>query len=158
MDKKSMLADLRLGAGLTKRAEELNEMAEANKQDDNVGMPEIYSAEMQCFKFESVIRPSDNALVIHLKHLPPALRNGKFFDFATEFIRDRIGKFEALDASFIGELDQVNKLNSLDLIFTKYYPAIIGDMEYIKSHTARIGSELDNLLVREIGNLQQGKR
>ena len=73
MDKKSMLADLRLGAGLTKRAEELNEMAEANKQDDNVGMPEIYSAEMQCFKFESVIRPSDNALVIHLKHLPPVV-------------------------------------------------------------------------------------
>lgn len=158
MDYKSALADLRLGAGLTKRTEELVKMADANKQDDNVGMPEIYAAEMQCFKFEAVIRPNDNALVIHLKHLPPALRNGKFFDFATQFIRDRIGKFAALDASFIGELDSVNKLNSLDLIFTKYYPAIIGDMEYIKTHTARIGSELDSLLVREIGNLQQGSK
>ena len=71
--------------------------------------------------------------------------------FSTQYIRDRVGKFESLDASFIGEVDSENKLNSLDLMFTKYYPALMGDMEFIKRHTAKIGSELNQLLVQELG-------
>lgn len=151
---KSQLRDLglrcSLGGTITEREQEqLKKMAE--NPIDSGGVPELFSAKMTCFLFESVIRPLDDALVIHLKHLPPALRNPKFFDFATTFIRDRVGKFATLNASFIGELDSANKLNSLDLMFTKYYPALMGDMDYIKSHTARIGKELDDLLVHELG-------
>jgi hypothetical protein len=124
----------------------------------NEEVPEILSEEMVCFTFEAVIRPMDKALVIHLKHLPPALRNPKFFDFATEFIRDRIGKFESLNASFIGELDSVNKLNSLDLMFTKYFPALMGDIEFIKSHSFKIGKQLDELLVQELGQYANKSR
>lgn len=116
-------------------------------QEDAV---EIFSVPMTCFIFEAVIRPIDKGLVIHLKNLAPALRNPKFFEYATIFIRDRIGKFGSLDVSFIGEVDSVNKLNSLDLMFTKYYPAQIGDMDFIKSHCAKIGKELDDFLVREL--------
>jgi len=149
-----MLSDLRMKAGLggkiTDRDQELMAKFSENPIDTG-GMPEIFAAEMTCFTFESVIRPMDNALVIHLKHLPPALRNPKFFDFATEFIRDRVGKFESLSASFIGEPDSANKLNSLDLMFTKYYPAIMGDMDFIKEHTANIGKKLNDLLVLELG-------
>lgn len=112
---------------------------------------DIHSDQMKCFLFECIIRPLDNALVIHLKHLPPALRNPTFFEYATSFIRDRIGKYEALDSSFIGELDSVNKLNSLDLIFTKYYPAIRGDMKFIKQKTSEICNSLDETLARELG-------
>ena len=110
----------------------------------------LQSEQMVVFLFESVIRPSDKALVIHLKHLPIKLRNRKFFELATLFFRDRIGKFKTLDASFIGELDSVNKLNSLDLIFTDYYPAKLGDIEFIKSHTFKIGKEFNDLLMREL--------
>lgn len=117
----------------------------------NEEIPQILSEEMVCYVFEAVIRPMDKALVLHLKHLPPALRNTKFFSFATEFIRDRIGKFESLNASFIGELDSANKLNSLDLMFTKYFPALMGDIEFIKHHAFKVGKELDDLLVRELG-------
>jgi len=85
--------------------------------------------------------------------LTNALRNAKFFDYATSFIRDKIGKFGSLDASFIGELDPANKLNSLDLMFTHYYPALRGDMEFIRSHTAKIGQQLDDQIVRELGDL-----
>ena len=56
-----------------------------------------------------------------------------------------------MDASFIGEVDKVNKLNSLDLIFTHYYPAIKNDMEFIKKHTAKIGYDLDQTIIRELG-------
>ena len=115
-------------------------------------VPELFSESMTCFLFEAVIRPLDKALVLHLKHLPPALRNVKFFDFATAFIRDRIGKYRSLNSSFIGEVDAANKLNSLDLMFTDYYPAKIGNMEFIKSHCVKIGKELDDLLIRELGD------
>lgn len=149
-----MFEEMRLKAGqgnlITERDKELMKKFTENPIDSS-GMPEIFSEEMTCFTFESVIRPMDNALVIHLKHLPPALRNPKFFDFATEFIRDRVGKFESLNASFIGELDKANKLNSLDLMFTKYYPALMGDMEFVKRHTAQIGKKLNDLLVLELG-------
>lgn len=121
-------------------------------------IPEILSEAMNCFTFEAVIRPMDKALVIHLKHLPPALRNVKFFSFATEFIRDRIGKFESLNASFIGELDAANKLNSLDLMFTKYYPALMGDITFIKQHSFKVGKELDDLLVKELGEYANRSR
>lgn len=124
-----------------------------SKGDAGVENPvDLYSENMKCFTFEVVIRPMDNALVIHLKHLAPALRNGKFFDFAAEFIRDRVGKFGTMDASFIGELDKVNKLNSLDLIFTHYYPAQRGDMAYVTSNSVKIGKALDDLLIKEIGS------
>ena len=113
---------------------------------------DIYSIPMTAFIFEAVIRPRDNGLVIHLKNLAPTLRNPKFFDYATTFIRDRIGKFGTLDASFIGELDAVNKLNSLDLMFTQYYPALRGDMEFIKEHTAKIGKQLDDQIVHDLGD------
>ena len=156
-----MFQELRDKAGqgnpITERDRELLKKFQENPIDTN-GMPEIFSEEMTCFTFESVIRPMDNALVIHLKHLPPALRNPKFFDFATEFIRDRVGKFESLNASFIGEVDAANKLNSLDLMFTKYHPALFGDMEFIKSHTLKIGKELDDLLVRELGQYANKSR
>jgi hypothetical protein len=148
----SSLSDLRLKAGqnkITERDQELMKKFTENPIDSN-SMPELFSDQMTCFLFESVIRPLDNALVIHLKHLPPAFRNPRFFDFATEFIRDRIGKFESLNASFIGELDSANKLNSLDLMFTKYYPALMGDMDFIKQHTAKVGKQLNDLLVREL--------
>lgn len=149
-----MLSDIRLkagqGNGISERDQELMKKFQENPIDSG-GMPEIFSEEMTCFTFESVIRPMDNALVIHLKYLPPALRNPKFFDFATEYIRDRVGKFESLNASFIGEVDSANKLNSLDLMFTKYYPAIMNDMDFIKRHTAKIGSSLNQLLVEELG-------
>lgn len=118
---------------------------------ENQSVVDIHSDQMKCFLFECVIRPLDNALVIHLKHLPPALRNPKFFEYATSFIRDRIGKYESLDSSFIGELDSVNKLNSLDLIFTKYYPAMRGDMKFIKEKVSSICNLLDETLVRELG-------
>lgn len=118
---------------------------------DSSDIVDLYSEQMTCFLFESVIRPSDKGLVIHLKHLPPALRNAKFFNYATSFIRDRVGKFGSLNASFIGEVDSVNKLNSLDLIFTDYYPAKLGDMNFIKRHTAKIGMELNDKLVKELG-------
>lgn len=147
-----MFSDLRMksGLGISERDTKLLESF-SEKEFSKEEIPEIFSDQMTCFLFESVIRPKDQALVIHLKHLPPALRNPKFFEFATIFIRDRIGKFESLDVSFIGELDSVNKLNSLDLMFTKYYPALMGDMDFIKRHTAKIGKELDNLLCRELG-------
>ena len=148
------LSDIKLKAGLggpiTDRDQELMKKFTENPIDSG-GIPELFSEPMTCFVFESVIRPSDNALVIHLKHLPPALRNPKFFDFATTFIRDRVGKFESLNASFIGEFGPANKLNSLDLMFTKYYPALMGDMEFIKEHTAKIGKQLNDLLVSELG-------
>jgi len=140
------------GLGLTKRDQEAMEKWTAKGDVGKENAVDTFSEPMKCFTFESVIRPLDNALVIHLKHLPPALRNAKFFDFATEFVRDRIGKFRSLDASFIGELDSANKLNSLDMIFTNYYPAQRGDMDYIRMHTVRIGKELDEILVREIGS------
>ena len=149
----SSLSDVRLKAGqntITERDKELMKKFTENPIDSN-SAPELFSDQMTCFLFESVIRPMDNALVIHLKHLPPALRNPRFFDYATEFIRDRIGKFASLDASFIGELDSANKLNSLDLMFTKYYPALMGDMEFIKQHTAKVGKQLNDTLVRELG-------
>lgn len=114
---------------------------------------DIYSVPMECFLFETVIRPIDNGLVIHLKHLPPALRNPKFFEYATMFIRDRVGKFKTLKCSFIGELDSANKLNSLDLMFTDYFPATRGDFEFIKKHCTRIGKELDDDLCRQLGEL-----
>ena len=41
---------------------------------DTEDVVDIYSEQMTCFLFESVIRPRDKGLVIHLKHLPPALR------------------------------------------------------------------------------------
>jgi hypothetical protein len=138
------------GGSISEREKELLEKF-SSKPLVTEQAPEILSEEMVCYIFEAVIRPMDKALVIHLKHLPPALRNVKFFNFAAEFIRDRIGKFESFNASFIGELDSVNKLNSLDLMFTKYYPALFGDMEFIKSHTLKIGKELDDLLVIELG-------
>lgn len=151
------LSDMRLhnainGNKITSRDKELWDKFTEKSSNDIMNCPELFSKQMTCYLFEAVIRPSDNALVIHLKHLPRPLRNPKFFNFATEFIRDRIGKFESLNASFIGELDSVNKLNSLDLIFTKYYPAIMGDMNFIVSHTANIGSALDNLLTSELGD------
>ena len=114
---------------------------------------DIHSVPMTAFIFEVVIRPKDNGLVIHLKNLAPTLRNPKFFDYATMFIRDRIGKFGTLDASFIGELDAVNKINSLDLMFTQYYPALLGDMEFIKSHTVSIGKKLDEQIVKDLGDV-----
>jgi hypothetical protein len=151
----SRLSDLKLNAGvngnhITEREKELLSKFSSEKFV-NEQIPELLSEEMTCFTFEAVIRPMDKALVIHLKHLPPALRNPKFFDFATEFIRDRIGKFRSLSASFIGELDAVNKLNSLDLMFTNYYPALMNDLIFIKTHSFKIGKELDDLLVRELG-------
>lgn len=147
-----MFSDLRMksGLGISNKDKELLESF-SQKDFSKEEIPEIFSDQMTCFLFESVIRPNDKALVIHLKHLPPALRNPKFFEFATIFIRDRVGKFESLDVSFIGELDSVNKLNSLDLMFTKYYPALMGDMDFIAKHTAKIGKELDTLLCRELG-------
>ena len=150
------LSDIRLsqsvhGTNITPRDKELFDKFTEKTTEDTLDVPVMFSEQMTCFLFESVIRPSDNALVIHLKHLPPALRNAKFFDFATAFIRDRVGKFESLNASFIGELDSANKLNSLDLMFTKYYPALMGDMNFIVAHTAKIGSDLDKLLVSELG-------
>lgn len=118
---------------------------------DTEDIVDIYAEQMTCFLFESVIRPRDKGLVIHLKHLAPALRNAKFFEYATIFIRDKVGRFGSLHASFIGEVDSANKLNSLDLIFTEYYPAKLGDMGFIKRHTAKIGMELNNKLVQELG-------
>lgn len=152
---KNNLSDIRMGAGFFSNNEKhekmFKQMEDENSVVDKMGALDIFSEQMTCFLFEAVIRPVDKALVIHLKHLPPALRNRKFFDFATEFIRDRIGNFSTLEASFIGEVDEANKLNSLDLMFTKYYPAIRGDMDFIKKHTSRIGHQLDELLVRELG-------
>jgi len=138
------------GGNITEKEKDLLSRFASTKFVDE-GVPQILSEEMVCFTFEAVIRPMDKALVLHLKHLPPALRNPKFFSFATEFIRDRIGKFESLNASFIGELDSANKLNSLDLMFTKYYPALMGDLQFIKAHSFKVGKELDDLLVRELG-------
>lgn len=140
------------GVKLTQRDQEAMSKWTEKGDVSQENLVDMFIVNMKCFTFESVIRPLDDALVIHLKHLPPALRNPKFFDFATGFIRDRIGKFKSLDASFIGELDPVNKLNSLDMIFTDYYPAKRGDMSFIKSHTVKIGKELDDLLVQEIGS------
>lgn len=113
---------------------------------------EIHSIKMTAFTFEAAIRPKDNGLVLHLKNLAPTLRNPKFFEYATMFIRDRIGKFGALDVSFIGELDSVNKLNSLDFMFKEYYPAKRNDMEFIKSHTTKIGKELDDQIVKDLSD------
>jgi hypothetical protein len=147
------LSDLRFNAGWfpSERDRLLEKFADKNSSDDKIVTPEFFIAKMTCYQFESVIRPEDNALVIHLKHLAPALRNRKFFDYAAQFIRDRIGKFATMDASFIGEVDKVNKLNSLDLIFTQYYPARMHDMEFIKKHTAKIGYDLDQTIIRELG-------
>ena len=157
----SSISDVRLAAGRggapTKRDEELLAKFTKNGEDETLQAPELFADQMVCFLFEVVIRPMDNALVVHLKHLPPALRNGKFFEFATIFIRDRVGKFETLRSSFIGVVDSANKLNSLDIIFTKYYPALRGDMEFIKTHVAKVGAELDQLMVRELGGLVAAK-
>lgn len=128
-----------------------------HSNDNKADCVEIFSDQMTCFLFEAIIRPHDKGLVIHLKYLPPALRNPKFFDFATTYIRDRVGKFKSLDASFIGELDSANRLNSLDLMFTDYYPAKVGDMAFIKQHTSKIGKELDDILVRELGEYAASK-
>ena len=152
----SSLSDIRLAAGRggspTERESEM--ISKFTKQpDDAMSLPEFLSEQMTCYLFEAVIRPSDSALVIHLKHLAPALRNGKFFDFAAQFIRDRVGKFASMEASFIGVVDAHNRLNSLDLIFTQYYPALRGDMEFIKKHIAKIGADLNELLVKELGEL-----
>jgi hypothetical protein len=157
------LSDIRLNAGtnLKKMPERDRKAVEEFIEKDPIGTSaavDIFHAQMKCFLFEAVIRPMDNALVIHLKHLPPALRNRKFFDYAARIIRDKIGGFESFHASFIGEVDSANKLNSLDLIFTKYYPALKGDMEFIKNHTAKIGYDLDEELVRELGDLASGNK
>lgn len=141
---------LKSGSVITDREKELTESFLKGGITSNETVVDLVSEDMTCFLFEAVIRPSDKALVLHLKHLPPKLRNGRFFSFASSFIRDRIGSFESLDASFIGEVDSANKLNSLDLIFTKYYPALMGDMEFIKQHTFKIGSELNDLLVSKL--------
>ena len=140
------------GLKLSNKDKEAMEKWTSKGEVESQNLVDLFSENMKCFTFEAVIRPLDNALVIHLKHLAPALRNPKFFDYATEFIRDRVGKFKSLDASFIGELDAANRLNSLDLIFTGYYPADRGDMDFIKSHTARIGASLDKTLMEEIGS------
>jgi hypothetical protein len=147
------LSDIRFNAGWvpSERDRALEKFSEENSSIDKIVLPEFFVAKMTCYQFESVIRPEDNALVIHLKHLAPALRNRKFFDYAAQFIRDRVGKFATMEASFIGEVDRANKLNSLDLIFTQYYPAIKSDMEFIKKHTAKIGYDLDQTIVRELG-------
>ena len=134
--------------------EEMNKWIKDGFDSDNDNKEEcvdLFSAQMVCYLFESVIRPMDQALVIHLKHLPPALRNPKFFDFATAFIRDRVGKFKSLRAVFTGEYGPENKFNSLDLMFVDYYPAKLGDMDFIKRHTAKIGKELNDTLTRELG-------
>lgn len=140
------------GLKLSNKDKEAMEKWTSKGEVESQNLVDLFSENMKCFTFEAVIRPLDNALVIHLKHLAPALRNPKFFDYATEFIRDRVGKFKSLDASFIGELDAANRLNSLDIIFTGYYPADRGDMDFIKSHTARIGAALDKTLIEEIGS------
>lgn len=141
---------LKQGSNITEREIELTKSFVKNGLDAKEDLAQIISEQMTCYLFEACIRPSDKALVLHLKHLPPKLRNGRFFDFATTFIRDRIGSYASLDASFVGEFDSVNKLNSLDLIFTKYYPATLGDMDFIKHHTFKIGKELNDLLVSEL--------
>lgn len=102
------LSDVRLDAGtnLKKMSERDRGIIEKFIEKDPVStgaVVELFAAEMTCFLFEAVIRPMDNALVIHLKHLKPALRNRKFFDFASQIIRDKIGSFETMHASFIGE-------------------------------------------------------
>lgn len=135
-----------------KECEELKKWTK-NGLDAKDEFVDIYSVKMTAFIFEAVIRPKDNGLVIHLKNLAPTLRNPKFFDYATSFIRDKIGKFGTLDASFIGELDAVNKINSLDLMFTQYYPALRGDFEFIKEHTVKIGKLLDDQIVHDLGDL-----
>lgn len=139
------------GGKITDRDKEALNKFMANGDKDIGDAVDLFSEQMQCFIFEAVIRPADSGLVIHLKNLAPALRNPKFFDYARIFITDRIGKYGKLEVSFIGEIDSVNKLNSLDFMFEKYYPALRGDMDFIKRHTAKIGKELDDTLVREIG-------
>ena len=139
------------GNKITERDREALRKFMSNGDTDTKDCVDLFSEPMQCFIFEAVIRPADNGLVLHLKNLAPALRNAKFFDYARIFITDRIGKYGKLEVSFIGEVDAVNKLNSLDFMFEQYYPALRGDMAFIKRHAAKIGKELDDYLVREIG-------
>ncbi len=150
---KENLRDLKLKSSMGSTSRDEEELSRfIGKDPVSVdGAVEIASEQMRIFKFEAVIRPKDKALVLHLKHLPKKLRNAKFFEFATIFFKDKVGKYKTLDVSFIGELDSVNKLNSLDMIFTEYYPAKLGDMNFVKRHTFKIALDLDELIYKELG-------
>lgn len=110
----------------------------------------ILAEKFPIFTFEAIIRPMDNALVIHLKNLRPKLRNKKFFEYATIYFRDRIGQYSSLDSSFIGEPIKGSPLNSLDMIFTKYVPAVRKDYEFIKTHTFKIATSFNDLIISSL--------
>ena len=115
-------------------------------------MVEFRELQLKSFTCEIAIRPSDNALVIHLKYLKPFLRHHVFFDEVTKYFRDNVGQFETLNSSYIGVLDSANKLYSLDLIFTQYFPALRGDMDWIERKVFALASDVDKDLIEKFGD------
>jgi hypothetical protein len=103
-----------------------------------------------CFECEFTIRPSDNALVVHLKYLPPLLRHPSFFRHACILWREKIGAFRNFETYYTGKLNDANKIYSLDMVFTEYYPAILGDMRFMERHIFKIASEFNYKLVSEM--------
>lgn len=125
--------------------------------------PELHRAvefqrqEFGCYECEFVIRPSDKALVVHLKWLPYLLRNEVFFRYACNFWRDRIGAFKRFEGYYTDKLDKANEFYSLDMVFVEYYPAIVGDIEFMKRQVFKIASELNDALVSELqGHVVRG--
>lgn len=113
-------------------------------------LTEFYRQNFDCFECEFVVRPNDNALVVHLKHLPPLLRKPVFFRCACTYWREKIGAFKGFEAYYTDKVDEANEIYSLDMIFTEYYPAIIGDIRFMERHVFKIASDLNYALISEL--------
>jgi len=123
-------------------------------------LPDFRGRPFDCYECEFVARPSDGALVVHLKGLPPLLRNAAFFRYACGFWRDRIGSFGRFEAYYTDRLDSANEIYSLDMVFADYYPAAMGDAAFMERHIFRIAGELDGELTRELQGhaVREGRR
>ena len=103
-----------------------------------------------CYECEFAIRPLDKALVVHLKRLPPLLRSPVFFEYACDFWRKRIGAFKKFESYYTDKLDAANEVYSLDMVFVDYYPAMLGDMDYMQRHVFKVASDMNDEMVREL--------
>jgi len=119
---------------------------------ETISPVDIRAEKFDCFICEVAIRPSDKALVIHLKNLPPLLRKKTFFVYACQFFKDRIGAFREFDAGYLDKLDDANEYYSLDMFFIDNYPALMGDMDFLRKHVFKIAHELNKELVDKIGD------
>ena len=111
---------------------------------------EYHRESFECCECELTIRPIDNAFVVHLKYLPPILRQPRFFDYACKFWRKRIGAFKGFEAYYTDKVDDANELYSLDMIFIEYYPAIMGDVNFMKRHAFKIAGDMNREVVGEL--------